>query len=76
MEDNKKIISRLDSIIILLLFVLQGKEMSPKLPAIFNQLKKVGLTNEEIADIFNKTPSQVAKTAYEFKRPTKKSIKR
>lgn len=70
MEDNKKIISRLDTIIVLLLYMLKENDSFPKLSAIFYQLKKIGLENEEIANIFEKTTSQVAKIAYEFKRPT------
>lgn len=68
MEDNKKIISRLDTIITLLVLILKKDDSLPKLSVLFYRLKKVGLTNQEISDIFGQTPSKVAKTAYEFKR--------
>ena len=75
LENNKKITSRLDTIIVLLLAVLKDKDTFPKLSAIFFQLKKIGLSNEEIAIIFDKTSSQVAKLSYEFKRPLKNNSK-
>ena len=71
MKEENKIISRLDTIIILLLSMLKESNNFPKLSVIFHQLKNAGLTNEEIGTIFDKNPSQVAKIAYEFKRPNK-----
>jgi hypothetical protein len=70
MED-KKIVSRLDAITILILSILKENKTLPPLPSLFYQLKKVGISNEEIANIFDKKPDQVAKTAYEYKRPAK-----
>ncbi len=73
MEDNKKIVNRLDAIIVLLLYSLRGNENFPKLSEVFYQMKKIGLSNEEIASIFDKNALQIAKVAYEFKRPAKVS---
>lgn len=73
MKNEDKIITRLDAILILLLSLLKETESFPGLSTIFYQLKSVGFTNEEIAAISGKNTSQVAKIAYEFKRP-KKSV--
>ncbi len=71
MEENKKITSRLDAIIFLMFCMLKDKESLPKLTELFYQMKQMGLTNEELGNIFGRTPDQIAKAAYEFKRPVK-----
>jgi len=66
-DNNDKMLSRLDGILILLL-LLKENDSPLKMPILFHQLKSVGFTNEEIANISGKTSDQVAKIAYEFKR--------
>ena len=68
MEENNRITTTLDALIFLIYSLLQDGEKSPKLSFLFHQLKEIGLTNEELSKIFGKTPDQIAKTAYEFKR--------
>lgn len=71
MDENKKIIGRLDAIIVLLLAGLKDSNSLPALSELFHKLKKLGFSNEEIASLSDRTPEQVAKTAYEFKRSKK-----
>ncbi len=76
MENKDKILSRLDGILVLLLSLLKENDSIPKLSTLFYQLKNVGLSNEEISRVSGKTPAQVAKISYEFKRPVKKADKK
>lgn len=71
-KDKDRLVRRIDAALALFLLIIEGKETKLELPTLFCRFKKLGFTNKDIAKITGRTPAQVAKIAYEFKRKRKK----
>lgn len=75
MSEENKIISRLDALILLVLYSLKESDNLPKSSELIYKLKQIGMSNENLANILGKSQEQIAKLAYEFKRPSKSKSK-